>query len=291
MIEGVNEGVKASGLPRRRVAVALALAAMTWGPWAAAQAQGQANGPAQSKVQAQAQGQGQTQRPGQPGKPGPAAQLSRADPWEPMNRKVFAFNETVDLALVRPVAEGYQAVVPAPVRAGIDNFFGNFYDAWSVVNHLLQGKGTPAVEMTVRVATNSVLGLGGVIDLASEMGLERQSEDFGQTLGRWGVPSGPYVVLPLLGASTVRDASGRLVDRRASAANVAAQDDRSWAFALTEVVSTRAGLLGATRLLEQVALDKYTFVRDAYLARRRSEVYDGNPPEESDESPFVEPSR
>lgn len=246
---------------RQQVAAAVALAALVCTPWAAAQGQSQAS----------SQGQMQSAKPAVP--------LSAADPWEPMNRKVFAFNEAVDLALVRPVAEGYQAIVPSPVRASVDNFFGNFSDAWSVVNHLLQGKGAPAVEMTVRVATNSVLGLGGLIDLASEMGLERQSEDFGQTLGRWGLGPGPYVVLPLLGASTVRDASGRLVDRRASAANVAAQDDRSWAFALTEVVSTRAGLLGATRLLDQVALDKYTFVRDAYLARRRSEVYDGNPPE------------
>lgn len=209
----------------------------------------------------------------------PAAQVSRPDPWEPLNRKVFAFNEAVDLALVRPIAEGYQAVVPSPVRAAIDNFFGNFSDAWSVVNHLLQGKGAPAVEMTVRVATNSVLGLGGLLDIASEMGLERQSEDFGQTLGRWGLPSGPYVVLPLLGPSSVRDATGRLLDRRASAANVAAEGDRSWALTVVDVVSTRAGLLPATRLLEQVALDKYSFVREAYLARRRSEVHDGNPPE------------
>jgi len=217
--------------------------------------------------------------------PAARAKLSRADPWEPMNRKVYAFNEAVDTALVRPLAEGYQAVVPGFVRGGVDNFFGNFYDGWSVVNHLLQGKFEPAVEMTVRVTTNSVLGLGGLLDIASEMGLERQSEDMGQTLGRWGVPSGPYVVLPLLGASSVRDAAGRVVDRRASPANVVAQDDRSWLLTTVDVVSTRASLLPATRLLEAVALDKYTFVRDAYLARRRSEVYDGNPPEEPEDLP------
>ena len=217
--------------------------------------------------------------------PAARAKPSRADPWEPLNRKVYAFNEVIDLALVRPLAEGYQAVLPSIVRGSVDNFFGNFNDGWSVLNHLLQGKVAPAVEMTVRVTTNSVLGLGGLLDIASEMGLERHSEDLGQTLGRWGLPSGPYVVLPLLGASSVRDAAGRVVDRRASAANVVAKDDLSWALTGVDVVSTRAGLLQATRLLDQVALDKYTFVRDAYLARRRSEVYDGSPPEEPEDLP------
>lgn len=222
--------------------------------------------------------------------PAARAKPSRADPWEPVNRKVYAFNEAVDTALLRPLAEAYEAVVPRFVRGGVDNFFGNFNDAWSVVNHLLQGKAAPAVEMTVRVTTNSVLGLGGLLDIASEMGLERQSEDLGQTLGRWGLPSGPYVVLPLLGASSVRDAAGRVVDRRASAANVVAQDDRSWLLTTVDLVSTRAGLLPATRLLEAVALDKYTFVRDAYLARRRSEVHDGNPPEEPEDLPASGPA-
>ena len=205
-----------------------------------------------------------------------------ADPWEGYNRAVFSFNDALDRALVRPVAQAYQSVLPSPVRAAVDNVFGNLYDGWSMVNHVLQGKPRPAVESGMRVAINSVLGLGGLIDLAGEVGIERHSEDFGQTLGRWGVGPGPYLVLPVLGASTLRDTVALPVDRRANPLAWVDHEGQRWALTGLQVVSTRAGLLGATRMLEQVALDKYTFVRDAHLARRRNDVYDGNPPEEPD---------
>ena len=214
------------------------------------------------------------------------------DPFEPVNRAVFTFNEAVDEAMLAPVARAWKAHVPALVRQGVRNVFGNVEDAWSAVNHLLQGKGRDGVEMTVRFVTNSTFGFGGLFDIAGDMGLERRSEDLGQTLGRWGLPPGPYVVLPLLGPRSVRDAAGWAVDRRASLANLAGEGERSWALSGVELLQTRAELLAAQALLGQVALDRYTFVRDAYLARRRSLVYDGNPPPEpEDDAPARAPRR
>ena len=211
------------------------------------------------------------------GAPAPA---DRRDPIEPWNRAVFTFNETVDAALLEPVAQAWKAAVPAVVRQGVRNVFGNVEDAWSAVNHLLQGKGKHGVEMAIRVVTNTTFGLGGLLDVAGEAGLERRSEDFGQTLGRWGVPAGPYLVLPLLGPRSVRDGAAWTLDRQASLANLSTEGGRSWALSAVELVQTRSELLAAQALLGQVALDRYTFVRDAYLARRRSLVYDGNPPPE-----------
>lgn len=203
-----------------------------------------------------------------------------ADPWEGYNRAMFGFNESVDEAVLKPVAQGYRKVVPELVRTGVDNVFGNIGDVWSAVNHLLQGKIMSAGAMSLRVASNTVFGLGGLLDPATEMGLERQSEDLGQTLGRWGVAPGPYVVLPLLGPSTLRDALATPVDKMAGPS--ALVDETSTALGITalQVVSTRAGLLSASSMLDSIALDKYTFLRDAYLARRRNQVYDGNPPED-----------
>ena len=132
----------------------------------------------------------------------------KADPLEGLNRGIFAFNEAVDRALLKPLAIAYKTALPSPVRTGVDNVFGNVGDAWSAVNHLLQGKVKTSLEMTVRVTTNTVFGIGGLFDLASDAGLERQSEDFGQTLGKWGLGPGPYLVLPFYGASSLRDAAG-----------------------------------------------------------------------------------
>lgn len=202
----------------------------------------------------------------------------KEDPWESFNRKVFAFNEALDEALVKPVATAYTKVVPSLVRRGVSNFFGNIGDAWSAVNHLLQGKVHHGLDMGMRVITNSFFGLGGVLDPATEMGLVRRSEDFGQTLGRWGVGSGPYLVLPLLGPSTLRDSVGRVADRQVSASQFTSNESLGYGLTTLEIVNLRANLLAATRLLDDVALDRYSFLRQAYLASRLNAVYDGAPP-------------
>jgi phospholipid-binding lipoprotein MlaA len=216
---------------------------------------------------------------------GPLGAGNPADPWEGWNRRVFAFNDAIDGAVLRPVAEGYVRVVPSPVRQAVGNFFGNFGDAWSVVNHLLQAKWEGALTSLVRVTTNSVFGLGGLIDIATEAGIDRQSEDLGQTLGAWGVGPGPYVVLPLFGPSTLRDTAAWLPDRYVSPNLLVDRDVARAALTVTNVVDTRAGLLQATRMLDSIALDRYSFVRDAYLQRRLNLVYDGNPPEPPDDPP------
>jgi phospholipid-binding lipoprotein MlaA len=211
-------------------------------------------------------------------------------PWgvqaaEPVrSASVDAFNDTIDRAALKPLAEGYRQVVPELVRTGVDNFFGNLGDVWSAVNQLLQGKLVSTGQMTLRVATNTVFGLGGVLDPATEFGLERQSEDFGQTLGRWGMPPGPYLVLPLFGPSTLRDTAALPVDLQASPLNQVNDDRAVTGLNVLRLVNTRAGLLSAGKLLDDVALDRYSFLRDAYLARRRNQVYDGNPPEMPEEA-------
>jgi phospholipid-binding lipoprotein MlaA len=202
---------------------------------------------------------------------------SKQDPWESVNRKVFGFNETVDDAVLKPMAKTYVKVVPQLVRTGVSNVLGNVGDVWSAANHLLQGKVQHGLEMGMRVLTNSTFGLAGLLDPASEMGLVRRPEDFGQTLGRWGVGPGPYLVLPLMGPSTLRDGSASLlVDRRAAPSSLAGADAAAYVMAL-DVVDKRAGLLDLTKLLDDVALDKYSFVRDAYLVRRQNAVRDGTP--------------
>lgn len=208
---------------------------------------------------------------------GPGARL---DPWENWNRKVFAFNESLDENVLKPVATGYAKVVPQFARRGIDNFFNNAADAWSAVNNVLQGKGEPALQDVVRVTTNTVFGFFGLLDIASEFGLEHHYEDFGQTLGRWGFGAGAYVVWPVLGPSSVRDSAALPADRWFAAPSVYIQDGR-WQAGITvlQIVNTRANLLGASKLLDDIALDKYSFIRDAYLQRRRSLVYDGDAPE------------
>jgi phospholipid-binding lipoprotein MlaA len=214
-----------------------------------------------------------------------------ADPWEGWNRKVFAFNDTIDDAVLKPVAEGYQKVVPKVVRTGITNVFGNIGDIWSTVNQFLQGKVQLGFEMGMRVLANTLFGFGGVFDPATEMGLTKRSEDFGQTLGRWGLGAGPYVVLPLLGPSTVRDTGGLVVDRvAASPSRLPETDPGRYSVTALELINTRTNLLATTQLLGEVALDRYSFVRDAYLARRTDQVYDGAPPLETfDDGPEDDP--
>ncbi len=212
---------------------------------------------------------------------GPGARL---DPWEGWNRKVFAFNEGLDERVLKPVATGYAKVVPQFVRRSVDNFFANAADGWSAVNNLLQGKGEPAFQDVVRFTTNSVLGLAGILDIASEFGLEHHYEDFGQTLGRWGFGAGAYVVWPLLGPSTVRDSIALPLDRSASPALLIGGGGLQGGITALQIVNTRANLLGASRVIDDIALDKYTFLRDAYLQRRRSLVFDGDAPDLPDAS-------
>lgn len=207
----------------------------------------------------------------------------RIDPWERWNRKVYAFNDALDTAVIRPVAEAYVKVVPQPIRTGVSNFYGNFADAWSAVNNLLQGKVASSARDVARVGTNTLIGLGGLFDVATPLGIDAQREDFGQTLGRWGVPPGPYLVLPFFGPSNVRDTFAMPLDRSAGPALAFQQDSARFGIVLVGLVNERANLLATGRMLDDMALDRYVFVRDAYLQRRRSQVYDGNEPSDADE--------
>ena len=202
-----------------------------------------------------------------------------ADPIEPFNRAMYSFNDGLDRVALKPLAQGYAAAVPLPARVGFGNFINNFRDIPNVINNLLQGKLGEAASDVGRIALNSTFGILGVIDVASEFGLERHNEDFGQTLGRWGVSSGPYVVLPLLGPSTLRDTAALPVDyytggRHLVIESVAVRNS----LAGLEVVNDRANLLDAEKALDEAALDKYVFIRNFYLQRRQNLVYDGNPP-------------
>jgi phospholipid-binding lipoprotein MlaA len=195
---------------------------------------------------------------------------------------MYQFNDTVDRAVVKPVATVYRDVLPSPLRTGVTNFFANLQDAWSVVNNSLQLKGEAAGDSLMRFGVNTFLGLGGLLDIASEMKIERHTEDFGQTLGHWGVGAGPYLVLPLLGPSTLRDTAALPVDAQGNL--VSGVSDVSTRNSLTALglLNRRARLLEATSILDQVALDPYTFTRDAFLQRRQNDVYDGYPPDDAE---------
>ena len=202
------------------------------------------------------------------------------DPLEPLNRSVFSFNDALDRALLQPVATAYKQVVPQPVRSGVGNFFANLEDAWSAANSVVQFKGQAAAESALRFGVNTFFGLAGVIDLASDLGIERHSEDFGKTLGHWGVGSGAYIMLPFLGPSTLRDALALPVDFRFDiVSNIEHVPTRNTLKAVN-LIDSRASLLNATAVIEGAALDKYSFTRDAFLQRRRNAIFDGNPPDE-----------
>jgi phospholipid-binding lipoprotein MlaA len=191
------------------------------------------------------------------------------DPLEPMNRVIFKVNDTVDRTIAQPVAKGYQKVTPKPVQTAVSNFFSNLGDVSNFANDLLQLKVTDAAEDLMRVAVNTVFGIGGLLDWATPAGLPKHHQDFGLTLGRWGMPSGPYLVLPLFGPSSFRDGAGRIVDIKFNPLNYV---DPAWRNPLyvAQFVSARADLLGASNLLEAAALDKYSFVRDAYVQQRKA---------------------
>lgn len=202
------------------------------------------------------------------------------DPLEPYNRAVFGFNDAVDRTVLKPVATAYRNVTPGPVRTGVGNFFANLEDFWSLANSLLQLKGRAAADTTVRLSVNTFLGLGGVIDLAGEMGIERHKEDFGKTLGYWGVGAGPYVVLPFLGNFTLRDAAALPVDFKGDMVSNLSHTPTRLSLKAVNLIDFRASFLNASALIDGAALDKYTFTRDAYLAARRNAIYGGNPPDE-----------
>ena len=202
------------------------------------------------------------------------------DPFEPFNRSIFGFNDAVDRTVLKPVATAYRNVTPGVVRTGVGNFFSNLEDFWSLANSLLQLKGRAAADTAVRLSVNTFLGLAGVIDLAGEMGIDRHKEDFGQTLGYWGVPGGPYLVLPLLGNFTLRDAAALPVDFKGDMVSNLSHQRSRYSLKALNLIDFRAAFLNASSLIEGAALDKYTFTRDAYLQSRRSAIYDGNAPDE-----------
>lgn len=212
----------------------------------------------------------------------PNAGQDPRDPLESLNRQVFAFNDGVDAAIIRPLAQLYDTVLPEPVQDCLSNVFSNLREPSNAFNGLLQGKGSDAINDVCRFAINTTVGLLGCFDVASRMGLERHREDFGQTLGVWGLGNGPYLVLPLLGPSSVRDGVGigaeTFLDVNFWIDNVAV---RNTIFGV-RYVHARDELLPADKLITEAALDKYTFIRDGYLQRRRNMVYDGNPPRERD---------
>jgi len=202
------------------------------------------------------------------------------DPLEDYNRAMYDFNEMVDRSVIKPVATGYQKVVPAPVDRGVTNFFLNLRDINSALNNALQFKLERAVVSLARVGVNTTLGLLGFLDVASNLDLQRYDEDFGQTFGYWGAGPGPYLVLPFLGPSSGRDAFGLVGDWYANPLAYVDSSTVQWALIGLRVIDQRADLLGASRLLEQAALDPYEFTRDAFLQKRRYDIFDGNPPDD-----------
>jgi phospholipid-binding lipoprotein MlaA len=227
----------------------------------------------------------------------PGAGTNPADPWEVYNRHMFDVNDRVDRAVFKPVAQAYEAVLPQDVRVCVNNMFLNLLEPVNAINNLLQGKPSEAMSDLCRLAVNSTVGLFGCFDVAAKAGAPRSNEDFGQTLGRWGLQPGPYFVLPLLGPSSVRDTFGRLFDFLGTDPLWYIQDIpvRNTLVGV-RLVDTRASLLPAEKVLEAAALDRYQFIRDAYLQLRRNLVYDGNPPrlldpddEDEDERPAAAP--
>jgi phospholipid-binding lipoprotein MlaA len=214
---------------------------------------------------------------------GCATTQSRVDPFEPWNRAMYQVHETVDSALIKPIAEGYVRAAPVPVRTSVSNFFGNIDDLFSGINHVLQGKKERAGDDFGRVLLNSTFGIAGLFDLASEMGITKDKTDFGITFGKWGAPQGPYIFVPLFGPTTVRDGTGWLVRIYANPIGYIGDVRLRNSLYGLNYLDTRAQLLSAEGVLEAAALDKYRYLRNAYLRARRYQVYDGKPPPEDEE--------
>lgn len=217
---------------------------------------------------------------------GCATGTNSRDPFEPMNRRVYEFNEAVDRTYLQPAAYMYRTLIPQFVRSSISNFFSNINDIVVALNNLLQGKFTTAYSDLGRIAMNTTLGIGGLFDVASEAGIDKHEEDFGQTLGYWGIGDGPYIILPLLGPSNGRDAIGRFVDYKTDLITYVDPNRSRNQLMGTRIVNRRAELLDASTVLQTAALDPYEFVRDAYIQRRRNLIYDGAPPPDKE---FMDP--
>jgi phospholipid-binding lipoprotein MlaA len=220
------------------------------------------------------------------------------DPLEPYNRTMSSFNDGVDRAVLKPVATAYVAVTPTIVRTGVTNFFGNLQDGWTFVNSVLQLRPQKAVDSITRFSMNTFFGLGGLLDIAGEAGIPKHNEDLGKTLGRWGVPSGPYLVLPIFGPSTVRDAltitAETAYDPVSQINPIAARN----AVTAVRLVNSRSKYLRLGNLLDDAALDKYSFTRDAFLAKRNADVarsadkeVDDTQGVDKDDSPEEEPKK
>jgi phospholipid-binding lipoprotein MlaA len=205
---------------------------------------------------------------------------SKLDPLESYNRTMFKINDSVDKAVLKPVSRTYDKITPSPLKTGLRNFFSNIGEVPVVFNDLLQLKFQQAAYDTWRFIINSTLGLGGFLDVAADAGLGKHDEDFGQTMGKWGVPSGPYFVIPILGPSTIRDSAGRLADAPLKPIGYVTPNAAKYSIYAADGVVTRASLLGASNVLGEAALDPYIFVRDGYLQRRLKQIYDGKVPQE-----------
>jgi phospholipid-binding lipoprotein MlaA len=202
------------------------------------------------------------------------------DPLEAMNRSVFAFNDAVDRAVLKPVATVYKEDLPGWTRKGIGNFFSNLDDVWSVVNHALTLRGEAFANSLGRVVINSTVGLAGVLDVASDLDIEKRSANFNITLARWGVGAGPYVVVPILGPYTLRELAALPVDRQGNLVNQIGDDATRLGLNVVSAVDVRSALLDAEGVINQAALDRYSFIRDSYIQRQRYMVFDGNPPDD-----------
>ncbi|MEJ2576634.1 MAG: VacJ family lipoprotein [Gammaproteobacteria bacterium] len=204
------------------------------------------------------------------------------DPFESFNRAMYRFNDGLDKAIVKPVARGYVAIVPTVVDKGVTNFFGNLDDIGSALNNFLQLKFNRAFSDVGRVMVNTTVGVLGFMDVASNLDLPKHDEDFGQTLGSWGIGPGPFIVLPIVGPSSGRDAIGEVVDWYTDPLTYLRDGGVAWGLKGLRLIDRRADLLAASRVFEQAALDPYVFIRDAYLQKRRHDVFDGNPPPEDE---------
>lgn len=210
------------------------------------------------------------------------------DPLEGYNRAMYQFNDVLDKVVMKPVAKGYDTVVPTPIHQGISNFFSNLDDFTVAINDLLQGKFKQAGQDAGRFILNSTVGVAGIFDVASLSGYNKHDEDFGQTLGKWGAGPGAYIVLPFFGPRDVRDTFGMVGDYYTDPVTYVHGPGARNALYITRIIDNRASLLKTEKVLDAAALDKYSYIRDAYLQRRRSLVYDGHPPNDDNFDPLAE---
>lgn len=211
----------------------------------------------------------------------PKEDRSPADPWEPMNRRISAFNNNVDRFTFKPLAKGYEAVLPETMRRGINNFSNNLLSPLYIVNNVLQGKFKRGLSETGRFVANTIWGIGGFVNVGSDLGMETYREDFGETLAVWGVPDGPFVVVPILGPRTLRGATMIPLNFSGDLGSFVDDDATRWSLYAVRAIDVRAKLFTAEALIED-SYDRYLTVRESYLQNRRFLIFDGNPPEDED---------